>query len=200
MITFGGEYVYPNNDGVPSLNTVGVMLGRICRFNGGCEHWYPVLGHVLVVAQILDDDAALAGLLHDAPEVCCADVPTPWKTQVARNREHRLLERMYGGWGIEWPVSEDVQSKVDQADSDVLAAEAFVLGHPRADEFWTPPDERIMEATRGMLAVCQEFIRPDVAGPIYVEAFEHYRSARDDEVKRQERNRRARERRAAATA
>lgn len=195
MITYGGERVYPDNDGVPSIHTVGVMLGRICRFNGGCREWYPVLGHVLVVAQILGDHAALAGLIHDAPEVCCADVPTPWKTQVARNREHRLLERMYGGWGLSLP-SEAAQSAVDEADGAVLAAEAHVLGHPRADEFWSNPDPEIMAATEAMLSISHTFLRADVAGPVYEEAFSHYRTALDESNKRAARNAAQRERRA----
>jgi hypothetical protein len=180
MITYGGERVYPDGDGVPTLNTVGVMLGRICRFNGGCREWYPVLGHVLVVAQILPPDAALAGLIHDAPEVCCADVPTPWKTQVARNREHRLLERMYDGWGLKWPIPDRVQNKVDWADAAVLAAEAHVLGHPRASEFWANPDPEIMEITGAMLDMAPNFLRADVAGPMFEEAFSHYRDDLDE--------------------
>ena len=198
MITYGGERVYPDGTGVPTLNTVGVMLGRICRFNGGCREWYPVLGHVLVVAQILPDDAALAGLIHDAPEVCCADVPTPWKTQVARNREHRLLERMYEGWGLKWPISDNVQSKVDWADGAVLAAEAHVLGHPRADEFWSKPDPAIMELTGQMLDVAPNFIRADVAGPMFEEAFSHYKGILDEH--REARNAARRERRQAVAA
>ena len=198
MITYGGERVYPDNDGVPSIHTVGVSLGRICRFNGHCREWYPVLGHVLVVAQILPDEAALAGLIHDAPETCCADVPTPWKTQVARNREHRLLERMYHEWGLEWPIPEEVQEQVDWADSAVLAAEAHVLGHPRADEFWANPDPAIVAATEAMLSVSHTFIRADVAGPMYEEAFSHYRQVLDADTKRKQRNAARRERRAIA--
>jgi hypothetical protein len=179
---FSGERVYPDNNGFPTPYTVGVSLGRIARFNGNTQHYYNVLGHVLVVARMLPDESALYGLLHDAPEACCADVPTPWKTQVARNREHRLLERIYKGWELDWPIPDHIQEQVDWADAQALAAEAHVLGHPAADEFWPNPDQGVMEATATMLDQCLNFLRPDVSGPMFEQALAHYRSLAGQEV------------------
>lgn len=179
MICYNGEAVWPEGEGYPELYSIGVALGRIPRFCGHTKHWYPVLGHVLAVAEILPKKAALQGLLHDAPEACMSDVPTPWKTQAARRREYMLLRRIYKGNGLDWPISEDVQELVDDADATMLAAEAHVIGHPKAD-IWTPPLDEHAAIVEKYLAVSHTFLNADVSGPIYEEAFQMHYKRLDD--------------------
>ena len=199
MICYQNEEVYPESHGYPTLYSIGVALGRIPRFCGHTEHWFPVLGHVLTVAQILPPEAALAGLLHDAPEACVSDVPTPWKTQAARRREDMLLRRIYEGNGLVWPIPHKIQELVDWADHAALVSEAHVLGHPRAAIFGEP-DEKVMKVTTDFLDLAPNFLRADVSGPMYEEAFRHYKAELDeyDNVRRERRNAAARERRARA--
>lgn len=173
MICYEGESVWPEGDGYPTLYSIGVGLGRMPRFCGHTREWYPVLAHVLSVAEILPKRAALFGLMHDAQETCMADVPTPWKTQAARRREIMLLKRIYKGHGVEW-LTEELQELVDEADATMLAAEAYVIGHPKAEEFWQPPTDAHAAIVAKWLGVCRNFLEPEVAGPMYVEAFDHY--------------------------
>ncbi len=210
MITYGGPRVYANDDGVPSLYGIGVSLGRIARFNGHTEYWYPVLSHVLTVAALLPENASLAGLIHDAPEVCCADVPSPWKTKAAKNREHRLLARMYRAWGLKWPIDERIEAQVAEADMAALTAEYHVLGgfeptEGKAQQRWeaplfAEPDPLAVELTTAHLELAPNFIRADVAGPMFEEAFSHYKGILDEynNHKREQRNAARRARRAIA--
>ena len=175
MISYSNRDVYPDGSGAPSLEDIGVALGRIPRFCGHTKEFYPVLGHILTVATILPDKYALFGLLHDAPEACMGDVPTPWKTEVARRREHMLLRRIYEDNGLKFPISDRAQAAVDIADSQALIAEAHVLGHPRAEVFNGTPDPEIMRITQFHLEQAISFINPEISSRIFVEAFEHYR-------------------------
>jgi hypothetical protein len=171
MITYLGESVYPNG-GAPELYSIGVSLGRIPRFGGHTRDVYPVLAHVMGVARYINEthpQYALDGLLHDSQECCTMDVPTPWKTQAAKRREGMLQRRIYKSLGLAHPISEEAQEVVDWADGALLAAEANVIGHPRAKEFWAEYDELAAEITTNLLAYTKErdFTDANYAGPAY---------------------------------
>jgi hypothetical protein len=176
MIIYSGKNVWPlemNVEGntFPDLFSLGVSLGRIPRFTGHTRELYTVLPHALTVAAIMPSSYGILGLLHDAPEACCADVPTPWKTDAAKAREHELYERILEGHGLVWPIPEEAQAAVDIADRKALAAEAHVLGHPAAAEVWPEFDEATAELTRYHLQFIGQMMVPEIAGAIYREAF-----------------------------
>jgi len=176
MITYQGERVAPDGDGAPNLYTLGVSLGRVARFCGHTKHFYTVLGHSLTVAAILPAEYGIYGLMHDTPEACVADVPTPWKSQVARNREHRLLKRIYAKHLPDlWPIPDDAEEHVDLADRLALVAEAHTLEHPAAAELWPEePDEDAVTLTLYHMEKTMSFLVPEIAGPIFVEAVKSY--------------------------
>jgi hypothetical protein len=180
MITLQGEQVPLDGDGAPSLYTIGASLGRIVRFCGHTKLWYPVLGHTLTVAAIMPPEFGIYGLGHDTPEVCVSDVPTPWKTQVARNREWRLLKRIYQAHAPElWPIPEEAQEQVDLADHKALVAEAYVLEHPGYGTIWTEtPDQDAVELTLFHQEKFLQFMEPEIAGPIFEEAWKTYTEKR----------------------
>ena len=69
---FGGNPFYPT-DPTRSLNcitveTIAVVLSRICRFQGRTKRFYSVAEHSLNVSGRLPKGLQLAGLLHDAHE------------------------------------------------------------------------------------------------------------------------------------
>lgn len=169
MILYGGEKVSLEN-GAPSLESVAVALGRIPRFCGHTTKFYPVLGHIFTVAQMMRPYTAIHGFLHDAQEAMFADVPTPMKTKVARNREHRVLERLYASLGLALPTSE-IEEEIEWADHTVLIAEAHVLGHPGAEAQWGSEfDERAGALTRQRLRYAQSYLDADTA----IAAFNRY--------------------------
>lgn len=167
MNTYTGENVWPRNNTAPTIFSIGVGLGRTCRFAGHLKHWYPVLAHTIVVAELMSNSQRIHGLLHDAPEACVGDVPTPWKTQAAKKREHMLLRRIYASLDLDWPRDPMAELAVDVADRTALAAEAHVLGHPAANEYWPTYDERAAELTLEQLEICRDYLEADVSGYVY---------------------------------
>lgn len=171
MITYGGERV-TLTAGAPSIHTIGVALGRITRFCGHTGEFYTVLGHVLTVAQLVPDKFAIYGLMHDAQESLVADVPTPMKSQVARNREHNLLKRIYITNGLPWPIPDDAQDAVDIADEIALIAEAHVLKHPGSIAQWGDDyDADAAKLTRKHLRRVKGWLEADKSGKTFEKAF-----------------------------
>lgn len=151
MTTYQGERV-SLDQGVPSIFSIGVSLGRIARFCGHLKQFYPVLGHVVVVAELCEaayPGSGIYGLGHDTQESLFADVPTPMKSQVARNRERKVQQRIYQSNGLQWPVPEDIEEVVDEMDHVALVAEAIILQHAAGPEVWgTEVDPLAAKLTR----------------------------------------------------
>lgn len=172
MITYQGERVTLNG-GSPSIYSIGVSLGRIARFCGHTNKYYTVLCHSLVVSEIMEPELAIYGLMHDAQESLVGDVPTPMKTQVARNRESVLLRNIYLANGLGWPIPDSIQDAVDEADHRALVAEAHVLGHPAAEQFFGKEhDAEAARRTRKYLKKVAAFLDPNAAGPLFERRFE----------------------------
>src|SRR4051812_10483059 len=116
MIMYHGESVWPDNDGVPDLFSCGVGLGRIFRFAGQTKKCYSILAHVQVCAELTEPQHRIHALLHDMPEVCHSDVPTPWKTSAAKKSEKKLLRRFYKHHDIKMPDAA-AQAAVEHVDA-----------------------------------------------------------------------------------
>lgn len=142
MITHSGKSIYPrgseNHDptAVPTLDDIARGLGRIVRFAGQTEKYYTVLCHTLTVAEITTPEARIYALLHDAPESVVSDVPATWKTNAAVVRENELMQIICNDNDVVWPPPKDLWEKVMKSDAAALAAEAHILGHSKAQEFW----------------------------------------------------------------
>lgn len=163
MITRTGERVFTDNNVGPSMESVAVALSRIPRFCGHTQYWYSVFSHTMVVTKLMAKKHAIHGLLHDAPEAIVSDVPTPWKTVAAKKREKVLLRRIYRDLGLALP-DEMSQMAVDVADKAALAAEAHVIGHPAAEEFWPNPDPKAVRFTEEELDMTSDYLAdPDAA-------------------------------------
>jgi 5'-deoxynucleotidase YfbR-like HD superfamily hydrolase len=175
MIGANGEEIWPSG-GAPELATIGQSLGRIARFNGHTKHDYNVLAHSLAGAHLMPKPNGIYFLMHDTPEIACADVPTPWKTEAARKRERMLLRRIYEKHGLPWPIPEEIQDQVDQADHMILAAEAHVLEHPAVDRIWPERDVYACMLTREQLRLAPGYRNPEVSAPKFIEAFNMYKA------------------------
>lgn len=177
MMTITGDIVFPKGserggDGVPSLYSIGTGLGRMPRFAGQTPIYYPVLCHVLTVADLVPPQFRIYALLHDAAEALVGDVPTPWKTDAARAAEDDILERLTVSLGLSWPWPEDAHKAVKEADALALAAEAHVLGHPAASEWWEGADtaEETANARRltlDRIPTAFSWLQHSFAGPAY---------------------------------
>lgn len=176
MTLYGGEVVSLDS-GVPELFTMGVSLGRVVRFTGHLRQFYSVLAHSITVAGIMPEEYAIYGLMHDTQECIFSDVPTPVKSQVARNREHRVQSRIYPVYGLQWPVPEEIQEAVEEADHTALQAEAVALGHRAGGTYWgTDVDPIALKLTKQQAKFPKvlNYLDADYAGKLFENTFNKY--------------------------
>ena len=128
-------------DGVTGYHEIGCALGKVCRFGGRLRQFYPVLAHSMVVGRLVARGAPeweVYGLLHDAAEMFCGDVPRPFKTHTAVIVEDEVLRRLYARLGLPWPSAE-AQAAVKTADAAAGQSEWHLL---RPYDFDRVPEDR----------------------------------------------------------
>lgn len=171
VITHSGAEVWPDNDGVPTLQDIGRGLGRTARFAGQTERLYSVLAHTCVVAELVQPENRIHALLHDAPEAIVGDVPTTWKTDAARAYEHDLTQRIYRSLELA-PPTEPALADVARADYLALIAEAHVLGHANPGWWDEEPDPKAVRLTERALSWSRRHERDLHNGSNYAHAVE----------------------------
>jgi len=148
MITASNRTIFPpsseyHTGEAPTLSDIARGLGRICRFAGQCDY-YTVLAHTLVGAKITPAEQRVHFLLHDAAESVIGDVVSTWKNALTKNDEAHILRLIYEDLGIDGPNDVD-QQIVKEIDLACLAAEAHVLGHAQAEQWWPQDQWTILE-------------------------------------------------------
>lgn len=83
------EYLHTTEDQI-DINDIAFGLSRESRFAGQTSHFYSVAQHSLAVARAVPLDYALEGLLHDAAEAYCKDLPSPLKALLPGYKEIEL--------------------------------------------------------------------------------------------------------------
>jgi 5'-deoxynucleotidase YfbR-like HD superfamily hydrolase len=82
------------------IHDIAQGLANECRFNGQIANFYSVAQHSVYVSQLVAPAFALEGLLHDATEAYCKDIPTPLKVllttyQIIERRTDRLIRQKF---------------------------------------------------------------------------------------------------------
>lgn len=126
MLTFTGRQI-DAKIGAPSLTDLAVQLGREGRWCGAGRVFFPVLLHVMAVADLLPLKIQIYGLLHDSDEVLTGDVPSPIKPEEIRRTQRTFRLRVYAEIGVKPPDDKTVAA-VKAADIRVRIAEAHVIG------------------------------------------------------------------------
>ncbi len=166
MLTAGGRAFEPKclAAGVLTeavcLPDIAHALGQICRFGGHCKRHYSVAEHSLYVADILESrgitaPGQLAGLLHDAHEAYCGDMPTPIKHALGdpwREFESGVEKAVHAALGVSNLMAE-WRAPVHDADLSALVTEIRAL-------FLAPADAEARIRTLGL-----EHVEPHSVGP-----------------------------------
>ncbi len=105
------------------ISDIARGLSLTCRFSGQLPSLYSVAAHSIVVSEWIERNGgspkeALAGLLHDASEAYCADVPSPMKALCKdyQRLEKRFQKAIAKRFNLKYPFTKIVH----QADKEVL--------------------------------------------------------------------------------
>lgn len=101
-------------------------LAKQCRFSGQCREFYSVAQHSVLVSRLVPSALAMEGLLHDATEAYCQDIPTPLKDLLPDYRaiERRVQEVIDAKFGL--------KQTPERADS-IYKADRWILADERRD-------------------------------------------------------------------
>lgn len=131
MQTFTGRKYWPMSPRPHEvyIEDIAHSLGLQCRYAGHCIKFYSVAEHSVLIARHLAakhaPEVALAGLLHDAPEAYCVDIPRPLKPYLTN---YRVIEQ--DNWlaiAARFGLSKELPREVHDADNRIIADELVNL-------------------------------------------------------------------------
>ncbi len=128
----GGKFYYHHpKDSTITIRDIAHALGNTCRFGGHTREFYSVAQHSVLVSRLLDhdDELALHGLMHDAAEAFCCDLPSPCKSRCNgeySRMEKECMEAIYEILGLPAP-SQGQLEEVKHADRAALVNEAMAF-------------------------------------------------------------------------
>lgn len=132
MQTAGGRKFWPLDPRPEEIDItdIAAALSKLCRYNGHCAFFYSVAEHSVHVSEALmaaghDPLTVLTGLLHDATEAYCADVPRPLKPYLSGYNE--IEQRVWLAVAHHFGLPPEMPPAVHWADNAVLLAEKPVL-------------------------------------------------------------------------
>lgn len=158
MQTFTGRKYWPCNP-VPNevfIEDIAHALSLQSRYAGHCIKFYSVAEHSVLIARYLAathaPEVALAGLLHDASEAYCVDIPRPLKPYLTNYKD--IEEDNWKAVARRFEIGAEIPSEVHDADDRIIADELVNLvpmpWHARHDKplgarlrYWSPEEAEI---------------------------------------------------------
>lgn len=146
MFTWSGRNIglEPGSE-APTVKDVAMALSRIPRWAGSTLRPFSVLQHSLVVwemATAAEDGAMtrLRALWHDAHEFATGDIPRPFKSEEQRDIQNKVQHMLWTKTlelsPFPFPPDRDV---VKELDEEALNAEAHLIVHPAARNYFPKP-------------------------------------------------------------
>lgn len=129
------SYVAPKPEMV-RIGDIAHGLSHLCRFAGHTREFYSVAEHSVYVANLCPPEHRLWGLLHDAAEAYCVDVPRPLKRMVPYYRE--IEERVMAAICARFGLPAEIPACVKRADDIMLATEGRDLCAPGWEQWGLP--------------------------------------------------------------
>ena len=107
---------------------IAKSLSKVCRYNGHTDHFYSVAQHSVYVSQVVPEEWAFCGLMHDTTEPFCQDIIRPLKITWKEHKkiEQGIWEKIAGKFGL--PM--EMPMEVKRADNEVLLAERYQILPP----------------------------------------------------------------------
>lgn len=147
------------------IEDIAHSLANECRFGGHTSEFYSVAEHSVLVATLLPDDLALAGLLHDASEAYIRDIASPVKQYLSNYKdiETVIQDAVHHKFGVKF------SPEIKEADTLALKAEAQQL-LPSKGESWLHLYPTKTELWKQIKVRCLE---PKSAKRMFLQVFEH---------------------------
>lgn len=165
------DYETPKMESI-DIEDIATALSNTCRYSGHCGSFYSVAEHSVLVSFLVDQEmigAPFAGLMHDAAEAYCCDVPLPLKESMRldslprKSPYHDIIGRVETAIRRKFIVrhNEEVATEVKYCDvlSCLMEAKTFFGHRNMADWPFYSPD-RIAEGYERLGLVSFE-CRPD---------------------------------------
>lgn len=131
MQTFTGRQYWPC-DPKPHevfIEDIAHSLAMQSRYAGHCLRFYSVAEHSVLIARYLAakhaPEVALAGLLHDATEAYCVDIPRPLKPYLTNYKE--IEESNWLAIAARFQLDRELPREVHDADNRIIADELVNL-------------------------------------------------------------------------
>lgn len=175
ILLHSGNYFYFCNprESKFGIEDIAVGLSKLCRFNGQCRAFYSVAQHSILVSQIVPEEHALAGLLHDAAEAFIGDMVAPLKGLLP---EYKAIEReieaaIFERFGIKTPLDPCIKAadlvllKTEQRDlmnnSDAWQDVTDIAPLPQIIDPWVLPRRAQVEFLTRYFDITGEYcVRP----------------------------------------
>lgn len=127
MYTLSGVQV-DDQEGVPTVNDVAIVLGRLPRLCGSSRVWWTYLHYSYALAEIAllenrhyhfeDEDVVTQALIREAHSVCTL----LWEP--GREFKDELQARIHVEWGIPYPhIDSQMRELIDRAATRTFLAE-----------------------------------------------------------------------------
>lgn len=158
MQTYTGRKYWPM-DPKPHevyIEDIAHSLSLQCRYAGHCIKFLSVAEHSVLIARYLAakhaPEVALAGLLHDASEAYCVDIPRPLKPYLTNYKE--IEESNWKAIAARYRLSAEIPAEVHDADNRIIADELVNLRqmpwHARHNKplgvklrYWSPEEAEL---------------------------------------------------------
>lgn len=131
MQTYSGRKYWPMDPRPDEVHIEDIAhsLSLQCRFAGHCIQFYSVAEHSVHVARWLDKHygpvTAIHGLLHDATEAYCVDVPRPLKPSLTNYKQ--IEASNWVAIAKRFHLANELPAAVHEADNRIIADELVNL-------------------------------------------------------------------------
>jgi hypothetical protein len=150
--TYSGLRFWPRHPRACDVSIVDIAhhLSMLCRYSGAMREYYSVAEHCVRVSLWCDPGDSLAGLLHDAAEAYCADIPRPIKHEPGFDKFWAPIEeRIHAAVAEAFGVSPTMPRSVEEADDRMAVTEMRDLSNvPRPAVTWVRWDLAYPEVIR----------------------------------------------------
>lgn len=122
--TYTGKKFWPLDPKCSEISIFDIAhsLSLLSRFNGHTTKFLSVAQHSVMVSDMCSSQYKIHGLLHDASEAYCCDIPSPLKPYIPGylEIEEKIQKVIFSKYGL---IYEDIKH-VKSVDKYILATEA----------------------------------------------------------------------------